>query len=73
MTFSSAVMFANSRMFWNVRAIPARTTARGFGGNGVRAASGCTGTASAAWLCWRFGDSGFLGAPANRTCPLVGL
>ncbi len=34
-TFSSAVMFANSRMFWNVRAIPARTTARGLGGNGT--------------------------------------
>ena len=32
MTFSSAVMLPNSRMFWNVRAIPARTTLRGFGG-----------------------------------------
>ncbi len=32
MTFSSAVMFANSRMFWKVRAMPARTTASGFGG-----------------------------------------
>src|SRR5665647_3764599 len=27
MTFSRAVMFANNRMFWNVRAIPALTTA----------------------------------------------
>ena len=33
MTFSSAVMLANSRMFWKVRAMPgAATTARGFGG-----------------------------------------
>jgi hypothetical protein len=36
-TFSSAVMLANSRMFWNVRAIPALTTARGFGASGVPA------------------------------------
>ena len=33
MTFSSAVMLPNSRMFWNVRAIPACTTLRGFGGS----------------------------------------
>ena len=31
-TFSAAVMAPNSRMFWKVRAIPARTTLRGFGG-----------------------------------------
>jgi len=67
MTFSSAVMFANNRIFWNVRAMPARTTARGFGASGVSTPSGCTGTASADSLCWRFGGSGFLGAPANRT------
>ena len=35
MTFSSAVMLPNSRMFWNVRAIPASTTFRGFGGRMV--------------------------------------
>jgi len=34
MTFSSAVMLWNSRMFWNVRAMPALTTLRGCGGNG---------------------------------------
>ena len=33
MTFSSAVMFANRRMFWNVRAMPAMTTLRGRGGS----------------------------------------
>jgi len=32
MTFSSAVMLLKSRMFWKVRAMPAMTTARGFGG-----------------------------------------
>ena len=31
-TFSSAVMLPNSRMFWKVRAMPARTTLPGFGG-----------------------------------------
>jgi len=29
MVFSSAVMFANRRMFWNVRAMPRRATACG--------------------------------------------
>jgi hypothetical protein len=35
MTFSSAVMLPKSRMFWNVRAIPARTTFSGLGGSFV--------------------------------------
>ena len=33
MTFSSAVMFGNSRMFWKVRAMPALATRCGFGGS----------------------------------------
>ena len=33
MTFSSAVMLWKSRMFWNVRAMPGRTTSRGLGGS----------------------------------------
>ena len=33
MTFSSAVMLLKSRMFWKVRAMPARTTFSGFGGS----------------------------------------
>jgi len=32
-TFSRAVMLPNSRMFWNVRATPALTTATGLGGS----------------------------------------
>jgi len=34
-TFSIAVMLWKSRMFWNVRAMPSRTTIRGLGGSGL--------------------------------------